>query len=110
MKRACTQEFTKVDENLVCEFHVTFKNNYLHMKNRRTLSKIEQFQLFCLESYRYSKAVSGIEALTLFKQLNVFDYLADGYEVLHTQGKNYLLADINDFITQRKNNIELNLQ
>ena len=39
MKRACTQEFTKVDENLVCEFsrqvgtsYVTFKNNYLHMK------------------------------------------------------------------------------
>ncbi|MBP1637694.1 MAG: hypothetical protein H6Q18_483 [Bacteroidetes bacterium] len=25
MKRALTQAFTKVDENLICEFHVTFK-------------------------------------------------------------------------------------
>jgi hypothetical protein len=32
MKRALTQAFTKGHENLVCEFHVTIKNNYLHMK------------------------------------------------------------------------------
>ncbi|HEY6913230.1 MAG TPA: hypothetical protein VI413_01025 [Paludibacter sp.] len=32
MKRALTQAFTKGHENLVCEFNVTLKNNYLHMK------------------------------------------------------------------------------
>ncbi|MDD3321239.1 MAG: polysaccharide deacetylase family protein [Paludibacter sp.] len=32
MKRALTQAFTKDRKNLVCEFHVTTKNNYLHMK------------------------------------------------------------------------------
>jgi hypothetical protein len=33
MKRALTQAVTKDHENLVCEFHVTIKNNYLHMKS-----------------------------------------------------------------------------
>ncbi len=72
------------------------------MNNKRALSKIEQFQIFCIESYRHAHVISGIDALTEFKKLNVFEYLADGYDVLHTQGKNYILADINDYIEQRK--------
>jgi len=32
MKRAWTQAITNLDENLTCEFHVTIKNNYSHMK------------------------------------------------------------------------------
>lgn len=32
MKRALTQAFIRVDEDLTCEFHVTTKNNYLNMK------------------------------------------------------------------------------
>ena len=40
MKRACMQAFTKADENRTCEFHVTFKNNCLHMNNdKEILSK-----------------------------------------------------------------------
>lgn len=68
------------------------------MKN---LSKVEKFQIFCLESYRQKKMLSGLDAFNEFKQFKVFDYLSDGYEVLHTQGRDYLLADIYDFISQR---------
>ena len=67
-----------------------------------TLNKIQHFQLFCLESYRSSLGITGNMALTEFKRANVFDYLASGYEVLHTQGKNYLIADIKEFIDHRK--------
>lgn len=66
------------------------------------LNKIQQFQLFCLESYRTQFGVSGITALDDFKKFKVFDYLAAGYDVLHTQGKKYILADINDFLNSRK--------
>ncbi len=66
------------------------------------LTKIQQFQVFCLESYRISKRISGIAALNEFNRTHVFEYLTAGYEVLHTQGKNYLVADINDFIERRK--------
>jgi hypothetical protein len=66
------------------------------------LNKIQQFQLFCLESYRTQIGISGIKALDDFKKFKVFDYLAAGYDVLHTQGKIFLLADINDFLNRRK--------
>lgn len=66
------------------------------------LTKIQHFQLFCLESYRSSTGISGQAALNEFKRTHVFDYLSSGYEVLHTQGRNYLIADIKDFIEHRK--------
>ena len=40
MKRALTQFFIKVDENLICEFHATTKTNFSHMKNVQ-FSKIQ---------------------------------------------------------------------
>lgn len=67
-----------------------------------TLTKIERFQLFCLESFKNAAGIKASAAFLLFKQTAVFDYLANGYEVLHTQGKNFIIADIKDYILQRK--------
>ena len=66
------------------------------------LNRTEQFQLFCLENYRIEKGISGVAALEDFNRCQVFDFLSSGYEVLHTQGKNYIIAEINDFIERRK--------
>lgn len=66
------------------------------------LTKIQHFQLFCLESYRSSTGISAKDALDEFKIKHIFEYLASGYDVLHTQGKNYLMADIKDYIEHRK--------
>ena len=65
------------------------------------LNKIEQFQLFCLEMYRSHNDISGVKALNDFKTYKVLEYLAEGYDVLHTQGENYLFEDINDFVNRR---------
>lgn len=67
-----------------------------------TLSEIHKFQLFCLENYKISKKISGKEALKEFEQTAVFSFLADGYKVLHTQGLEYIIAQITDFIERRK--------
>jgi hypothetical protein len=61
-------------------------------------SRIYKFIVFCLEQYRYFKQITAIQALALFRQTGVFEYLADGYEVLHTQGRNWLMDDIQEFI------------
>jgi hypothetical protein len=66
------------------------------------LTKIERFQLFCLESFKNAKGIKASDVFKLFKDTDVFDYLANGYEVLHTQGRNFILADIGDYILQRK--------
>ena len=66
------------------------------------LNKIQQFQLFCLENYKSFKEITGKAALLEFNCFGVFDYLSNGYEVLHTQSRNYIIAEIIDFIDERK--------
>ena len=61
-------------------------------------SKIYKFIIFCLEHYRYFRHITAMQALSLFRQTQAFQYLAEGYEVLHTQGRDYIVADIDDFI------------
>jgi len=71
-------------------------------KQIKKLDQIQQFQLFCLESYRNSKGISGMDALRDFKRTGVFGFLSTGYEVLHSQGKKYLTSAITDYIKHRK--------
>jgi hypothetical protein len=66
------------------------------------LNKIEKFQLFCLENYKTTKNISGKSALHTFERKHVFNFLAIGYEVLHTQSSNYIIEEIIDFIERRK--------
>jgi hypothetical protein len=59
---------------------------------------IQHFIIFCLESYKIHESINGAEALHRFEQYDLFGYLTEGYEVLHTQGQAYILADIEDYI------------
>lgn len=63
---------------------------------------IERFIIFCIESYKAVKQIDGNEALKEFEEYDVFTYLTEGYEVLHTQGKQYIVADIEEYIANRK--------
>jgi len=63
--------------------------------------KQAHFVVFCLESYKKHKKLSGAKTLALFEQFNLTDYLTSGYDVLHTLGEAALINDISDFIKQR---------
>jgi len=65
-------------------------------------SKIIKFIIFCLEHYRNFRQMTAMQALLLFRQTGVFQYLVEGYDVLHTQGKDYIIADIEDFINNNE--------
>lgn len=65
--------------------------------------EIQKFVIFCLESYKIDKQLSGAEALRDFEQYDVISYLEDGFEVLHTQGREYIVVDINDYIHRKQN-------
>ena len=62
------------------------------------LNPVQSFQLFCIESYRSEKGISGTKALDDFIHAGVFDFLDLGYEVLHTESKGYLIAEITEYI------------
>lgn len=46
--------------------------------------------------------MSGKDAIRLFKQYGVMDYLGSFYDVLHTVGDAYIVHDIDLFIAARQ--------
>lgn len=42
--------------------------------------------------------------MTIFAKYGVLDYLSEHFEVLHTQSRQWLLEDIDEFIETRKTN------
>lgn len=67
-----------------------------------SMSKTLEFKVFCFEAYRAEKKLSGRNTMWLFKQCGVFEYLEKFYDVLHTTGREYIIEDIEEFISTRK--------
>ena len=66
------------------------------------MSKTLAFKAFCFEAYRAEKNLTGREAMRIFKEYGVLDYLGKFYDVLHTTGREYMIEDIDKFIESRK--------
>ena len=63
---------------------------------------IAYFLSFCIEQYKTEKGISGADAVQVLKLYGVLEYLAEHFDVLHTQSEQWLLADIDEFIHIRK--------
>ena len=53
---------------------------------------------WCIEEYASAKNLLTPEIADTFEKKGVLSYLADNAEILHTQGKNYILDSIDDYI------------
>jgi len=60
--------------------------------------KINDFVVFCLECYKAKNGLNGKDAYVLFEKYGILDYLREGYEMLHTQGKDWLMNDIEELL------------
>ena len=49
--------------------------------------------------------MSGRDAMNMLEKYGVLDYLAEHYEMLHTQGRQWLMEDIDEFIALRKKEV-----
>lgn len=67
-----------------------------------TPQDIAYFVSFCIEQYKNAKKMSGNEAMKLLDSYGVLNYLAENFEVLHTQSHQWILEDIDEFINIRK--------
>lgn len=65
-------------------------------------SDIAYFISFCIEQYKVHVSISGAEVLDLFDRYGVMEYLVSNYEILHTQSRQWLLEEIDEYIRQRK--------
>ena len=61
-----------------------------------------KFLVYCLETYKATKNLSGREVIELFKHYGVMDYILSCYEALHTTGVNYIVEDIDLFVEARQ--------
>lgn len=64
---------------------------------------IALFVAFCIEEYGVAKGMTGKQVFDLFTQYRVTDYLSKCFEPLHTQGRQWLIEEIDEFIEIRKN-------
>ena len=65
-------------------------------------SDILYFVSFCIEQYKNYKHMAGREVVDLFDQYHITDYLYNHYDVLHTQGAQWLLEEIEEIIEEGK--------
>ena len=47
-------------------------------------------------------SATGGEVMSIFDRYGVTEYLSANFDVLHTQSRQWLLEEIDDFIQQRK--------
>ena len=73
------------------------------MNNHNLNIKELEFAIFCIENVAEKLNTTGKEVHHLLtKNSNIFDeYIIPSYDVLHTQGKTYIVNDIIDCMTER---------
>lgn len=71
-------------------------------QNRAVPKEVFEFYTYCLENYAVRKQISGMRAWVVFKESSADEYVIDNYDLLHTQGLEYVLDDIQRFINRRK--------
>ena len=64
---------------------------------------IALFVAFCIEEYGAAKGMTGEQVIDLFLRYGVADYLSRCFEPLHTQSRQWLIEEIDEFIDIRKN-------
>lgn len=66
------------------------------------LDRTIDFTVFCLESYKKAHNLTGKAALEVFDEYKVFDYIQSFYDVLHSTGQEYIVEDIDVYISSRQ--------
>ncbi len=63
---------------------------------------VAYFLSFCIEQYMNEKQLTHKEAIELFSGNGVFEYLSEHFEILHTQSRQWIIEDIDEYIKIRK--------
>lgn len=65
--------------------------------------KKAEFISWCIEKYAVANGLNGRDVANEFSKNGVLDFLGKHYEVLHTQGREYILETIRDFLKGARN-------
>ena len=62
------------------------------------MEKLLSFKIFCLENYKVAHNLSGKAAYEIFQKYQLFDYITDFCDILHSYGELYLVNNFDEFI------------
>ena len=66
------------------------------------LTLFNMYDIYCVETYKNAKHLTGKQVAELFTHYRVWDYVYSCFEALHTTGANYIVEDIDLYIEARK--------
>lgn len=66
------------------------------------MSRQGDFLIYCIEQYKSAKQLTGKQVAELFTNYQVWEYIYSCFEALHTTGANYIVNDIDMYISARK--------
>ena len=66
------------------------------------MSRQGDFRVNCTELYKTAKNMTGKQVSDLFTKYQVWDYIYSCFDALHTTGANYIVNDIDEYITARQ--------
>ena len=66
------------------------------------MSKEGNFLIFCIETYKAAKKMTGKQVVELFHKYGISEYIVNCFEALHTTGTNYIVEDIDLYIKARQ--------
>ena len=61
------------------------------------------FVSFCIEQYAKAKNMATEDVVNLFEQYGIAEHFCEFYDVLHTQGGQWLVEEIDKMINERRN-------
>ena len=64
-------------------------------------SKVVEFVSFCIEMYAREYDMSGSDVTAMFEKYGLIDYLFSNYEELHSQGKEFLVSLLHNFVARK---------
>lgn len=66
------------------------------------MSETLKFKTYCLESYKQAHNISGKQAVELFRDYGVLNYIDSFFDILHSTGQRYIVEDIDLYIKARQ--------
>lgn len=67
------------------------------------MNRTMDFTVFCIEGYKQTHKLTGKETVDIFVRYNVFEYITSFYDILHSNGQEYIIEDIDGYIKSREN-------
>ncbi|MBP5672791.1 MAG: DUF3791 domain-containing protein [Victivallales bacterium] len=66
------------------------------------MDKEGKFLIYCIERYRNIKGLSGAEVVKLFNEYGIMDFIRQFFDLLHINGDEYIVQEIDDYIAEQK--------